>query len=174
MTLDSTHTTTDIADLVNGKEYEFGVASVDRFGNRSDFAVVVATPKFVGLVSARSSQNGSDQAVSTALFQSQSADQSGAADQNQITSSTTDQDGKIKGEATKQEGSRAAVTLAILLLAVAAGVGGYYGYEWWLSRQQSTPRSVEVIEKPKGTTKANTSSKGRGRPAGGRRRNGRW
>lgn len=50
--------------------------------------------------------------------------------------------GKIKPEETKRptDYTRLIITLAILIVAAGAAVGGYYGYEWWLKRGPKPPQ----------------------------------
>lgn len=169
----------EIIGLANGTEYELGVSAQDRVGNRSPYSVVVAMPKAVATtVSAfatptiQLASTLSSQTISEQPFQDQSQiTKSPETNSTENTTKNATDEGEIKGDATTQTaGSRAAVTLAILLLALAAGVGGYYGYEWWVEKRLSDgPRYVPKEEKVVPTTRKN-------KPAGRKnnRRNGRW
>jgi hypothetical protein len=59
------------------------------------------------------------------------------------TTTTAIQEGEIKGgeEAPARNWTRTLVTILIIVIALGAGFGGYYGYEWWA-------RSKEKKEKP--------------------------
>ncbi|EKD56256.1 MAG: hypothetical protein ACD_58C00245G0002 [uncultured bacterium] len=48
------------------------------------------------------------------------------------------ENGDTKGEDTNSKTSRTLVTLAILIIAIGAVAGGYYGYQWWMEKDSSS------------------------------------
>lgn len=178
-------TSFNITGLNNGWGYEFGVASVDQYNNVSDFnittatvppvaAPVVATPIKTVLTAVKTVPQ-----VSTASPTTEPVVRTPSATQPIETPTTpaNDNQGKIAGtQTTSQNKSQAAVVIAILLLALAAGVGGYYGYEWYLqSKTAEGPVYTEkkIAESSPSTEKLSLKSKGRP-PKSNTRRNGRW
>jgi len=65
------------------------------------------------------------------------------------------EDGQTKGDETDNSTkTRTLVTLAIIILAIGAIAGGYYGYEWWMDKDKKVekkdkPQVVVSKEKPK-------------------------
>lgn len=48
------------------------------------------------------------------------------------------ENGDTKGENTDSKTSRTLVTLAILIIAIGAVSGGYYGYQWWMEKDSAS------------------------------------
>ena len=168
--VDSSTSSKEITGLENGIEYEFGIVAKDRVGNLSQYAVVVATPKASITTSTtpivKLAATSTSQIITPQPFEDKSEIKK---EEEKATQESTIDEGEIKGEETQTAGSRAAVTLAILLLALAAGVGGYYGYEWWVEKKLSGgPRYI-----PKGEKTVQTAQKKK-IVKKNNRRNGRW
>ena len=164
----------EISGLTNGVEYEFGVAAKDRVGNFSPYLVVVATPKAITTSLTASVTT----AIQLAAPTNETTVSQPFENKSQIvqsvepkTADTATDEGEIKGDETQTTGSRAAVTLAILLLALAAGVGGYYGYEWWVEKKLSD--GPHYIPKEEKAVKPKTNGRKKPTPKNNRR-NGRW
>lgn len=154
--VNSDKTSLEISGLQNVTEYEFGIASQDAVSNTSDWAVVVATP----IASATTSSITTTPKVVKAVAVTQNTPQlptfedlSSTEEKETVKNEpeASDDEGKIKGEQTEQAGSKSAVTVAILLLAIAAGIGGYYLYEWWVAKGAlagvSAPKEIKPVGK---------------------------
>lgn len=179
ISVDGAITSYTITGLENASEYEFGIVGIDRVGNVGKYAVVVATPQKAEETTTPSepSDNESSGSSSTIGVQKVVFAETVQAEEPQTpaqtiktttdTKSASDDKGVIKGEETESESPRAAVTLAILLLALAAGVGGYYGYEWWLTKKEESV--VSAVKPKKDIVRAASSKK-----INSRKRSGRW
>ena len=134
------HTSYQIFGLNNDWSYEVGVATTDAHGNVSDYTFVTASP-VVAVAGISTEEAKSTPAV---VFASTSETPESTPPTQPSFKETTvmtpqqtpsDDEGAIKGtETTQGNGSQTVVVFAILLLALAAGVGGYYGYEWFIQR----------------------------------------
>lgn len=128
-------TSTKVTDISNNIEHEFGVSARDGVGNESDFTTVKATPQ--GPVAVQAPEQIT---VVASRLKVGKATISPPSDQVLEPEPQKPEEGKIKAaEDSKQKRERAAVTVAILVIAVAAGVAGYYGYDWWLRKTQEAP-----------------------------------
>ena len=150
-----------ISSLTAGKEYEFGVASIDGARNASEFSVVVQSTEIeVAQTVATTSASKVVLAESPTIYTRQSIVESepSASQPSSISAIATPQEQpqeikEVKGEeeqseteATESDRRRLIVALVILAVAIAAGIGGYYVYEWWVSQ----PEEEEVSSKKKG------------------------
>lgn len=180
--------TLNIAKLANGTSYEFGVEAIDAAGNESGYSLVNATPvaPAVNVASSTITLNTpnsfEDLSNNTSNVSTNNSD-NGSVNSKQ---GASDNNGKIKGQETERTtGTRSVVTFIILLLALAAGIGGYYFYEWWLSRTEGQPagmsqkapitktnKSKTNSVKPTPTTNKTNGSKSKSN--NNRRKNGRW
>lgn len=131
-------TSTKISGLANDIEYEFAIAARDAAGNQSPFAIKRATP------------NAPKQEVKQTVVSKVKRLAAPSVKVQEVAPSDKDQEpkaeqpapeqGQVKAAETKAGGNqRAATTVAILVIAVAAGIAGYYGYDWWLKRSQEEP-----------------------------------
>ena len=164
-----TSNSTTVTGLANDTEYEFGVASADSSGNTSDYAVVNQTPhKVVATTTTTTSTSksskffGTAQAAESTVFPSSD---------NQAVTTTPSDNGEVKSSETNNdetEGvnwSRLLITLGILLLAVGAGFGGYYGYQWWIGDTKDNEKKNDNKTKDKDN---NDKNKDKGKGKGGR------
>lgn len=184
ITLAGSINSADIKGLTNGTTYEFGVQALDRSGNASVYSVNNATPSQPVITVASTSVTSTP--VTNHQFSdlsSQSTTQSTVTNSNKDLNQASDSNGKIKGKETSKDNStsRSVITFIILLLALAAGIGGYYLYEWWLAKQDSkgvvADRKFVDKRKPKTpvTSKVNkTKSTANTKRPTNRRKNGRW
>ncbi|MBI3495644.1 fibronectin type III domain-containing protein [Candidatus Berkelbacteria bacterium] len=136
VTTDSNATSLTASGLSPENNYEFGVASRDQSGNTSGF-----TTSVVKTLSTKVAQKVS---MGLSLEQAQAAVQQ----QQKPTEAT-----KVKVEAPKSEGKtetakpstspkiprKVAVALVIILVAIGAGLIGYYGLEWLSSEKPQAP-----------------------------------
>lgn len=133
VTLDAVNNSTLVSGLAENTEYEFGVASQDLYKNISAYQSVTATTAKTAAAAAITILVETAQAASPAAT---SEEATTIITKPRTTTTTTiapqEQKGEIKSEETKAAGNRTLVTIIILLIALGAGVGGYYGYEWWL------------------------------------------
>lgn len=121
-----------VTNLVNGASYEFGVAAHDASGNTSDFASLSASPR-----SAERPTSGQSSALRVL------APRAGAAPPATLTpppaptiqpdlgpprEPTTPADDRIR------DLNRLLMILAIVIIAIGAGLSGFYGYQWWVTR----------------------------------------
>jgi len=69
------------------------------------------------------------------------------------TTTTPPQEGEIKGgeEAPTRNWTRTLVTLLIIIIALGAGFGGYYGYEWWAKSRERKEKPPRRINRPPAT-----------------------
>ncbi len=163
----TTNTETEITNLENGIEYEFNIRAVDAADNKGEWAIVVATPNFtpeeiakqtelkkqVAYYGSLATQN--DQTQSTTNIGENNKDENG----NEV---IVDDGGEVKGTDNAEgetEGARTAVTLGIIIIAIGAALGGYYGYQWWLGEgeneveEEKLPKETKSPEKPKNKKK---------------------
>ncbi|MHA1372540.1 MAG: fibronectin type III domain-containing protein, partial [Promethearchaeota archaeon] len=140
--------------LENNQNYEFGVRSKDNAQNQGQWAVTNATPK------ASSSNDTTDtgtiipakktlwgyRGYSTAYAKDEQKDKDENADKDDENKNDEDEteietispEGDVEGATDTedtQEENRAIVTIAILIIAAGAGLGGYYGYQWWMGKE---------------------------------------
>ncbi|OIP07240.1 hypothetical protein COS66_02520 [Candidatus Berkelbacteria bacterium CG06_land_8_20_14_3_00_43_10] len=178
----TTGTNYQISGLNNDWSYEIGVASADTHGNMSDYTVVSATPLVpITLEQIKQSVTPAVVLASTQIAEPVVQPQQTISTPTPTTATTpepqpSDADGAIKGTETSQEsGSQAIVVFAILLLALAAGIGGYYGYEWFVQRPSADGGPVFDAKQKKGSDTTPVQPAGRGRPKkNDTSRDGRW
>lgn len=141
-----------IGNLTNNTLYEFGVRAVDSAGNKGEWAIVVQTP--IAKATAVSSNQGTyGYFIGTAYA---------AEDQSQTPSDSTSQTADNQSEITnttpldenqgETQSARTAVILGIIIIAIGAALGGYYGYQWWLGEGEvaKTPTPPATVEKKNG------------------------
>lgn len=157
--IETTNTELTISNLENKVIYEFGVQAIDNFDNHSEWSQVNASPQ----------KSEEAETVSTGVITpttkartwlgigvAEAAPEEKKEEKKEETKIETvsPEEGGIAGEEaeeTTQGGSKAIVTIAILIIAAGAGLGGYYGYQWWLGK--------EAVETPK-TPKSGKGEKG--------------
>lgn len=147
-------TSTKITGLTNDTEYEFGVAAKDASGNISVYAVVVGTPKSSSGTATQTSTQTSvwekEYWVGTAV----AADSTESETQNQqvTTDESANDEGEVKSDESENQGAnwtRFLVTLGIIILAAGAGLGGYYGYQWWMGEDEKNEKEEKPAKKDK-------------------------
>lgn len=153
-----------VTSLTNGKLYEFGIQTVDSANNKSDWAIVSASP-----VKSETSTNSDSTTTSTTTSAKKYYSYVNTSDTASVINTTTDkkedekkdevkkddsqdeEEGDVYGDETEEEtsdGSRAIVTIAILIIAAGAGLGGYYAYQWWIGKEAEKPVVTTKITKP--------------------------
>jgi hypothetical protein len=150
----------EFTDLEKGVQYIFQVRSVDYYGNISEWNTIyytiqlatqeqsVSRPRvaYYGPISYYEPQEQGEQDVQD------------EEDSQELEEIVQDQD--IKGEddiTGETESARSAVTLGIIIIAIGAALGGYYGYQWWLGEGEVEEEIIEET-KPKQNTKKQTKS----------------
>lgn len=148
------NTSAKVIELSNNVEYEFGVTAIDAAGNESVYAVAVNTPKAVvaekptTTAKVATTFSSSSGFVGTAkAAESTTKTEKLETQKSESASSTSggNKEGEVKGEtktAPARDWTKMIVTVAILIIALGAGMGGYYGYQWL------TEQKVEKKEKP--------------------------
>lgn len=165
-------TSVTLPNLKNRTAYEFGVASVDWVGNQSGFATLEATPS---AASTRADFVATNQGVTTSTQLAGAEDQvgnglagtavggsqdgtdatggslEGTGQDGQTPDGADDENGEVRGGTDESEAAntRTLVTILIIVIAAAAGFGGYYGYQWWMTKPESTVQdSVATPQEP--------------------------
>lgn len=133
-----------VTGLKNSTLYEFGVKAIDSVNNKSDWAVVVASPQ--AAVAAVSQETSSEDVKVSAKSSKETKIEKPDED---VTIETEGLAGETKGESEedKTKTTKTLVTLAIVILALGAAAGGYYGYEWWTKSEKKKKPVVKKIEK---------------------------
>lgn len=142
LTLDKSTTSLAINQLAGGIAYEFSVVAIDSVGNISTASSIQATPL-----------------VKPTLFVpvavAESAPSVSAPSENPITTPTVtapSENNKIQAGEPAQAKNQSYTALAILLIALGAGVGGYYLYEWWTTNRLLPPEKPKRPAPKKSTT----------------------
>ncbi len=135
VTLSNTVIQTKITNLTNGTTYEFGVASLDASGNTSTFTTGTALPH-PPVAPATTEEN--------LLVTAPPAPVRSHVAPRPIVSiePTTEPTAEPTPEPDTSEengAGRFLTLLAILMIAIGAGVAGYYGYQWWATRTSPEP-----------------------------------
>ena len=159
-----TDTNTEITNLENSVEYEFGLRAVDEYDNMSAYAIVVSTAKKAETVTAAAT---SASTTATANYAYYSYTYTGGQENNLEEEKTTEEvktdeeeqeietEGEVKSEDTgdnsegQTQGARTAVTLGIIIIAIGAALGGYYGYQWWLGSDEESEEDEEPKKEDK-------------------------
>lgn len=168
-------------NLNNGQAYDFNIQAMNA-NNEPISAIATAsgtpTAPVVTVASAtlgtsKSSYTFRDLSSTGKANNKKDKDASATNKKDNDSDKASDKNGKIKGEETKNDtaSDKAVLTFVILLLALAAGIGGYYAYEWWLTKQDEKPVAPiedkkENIEPKPNNNKPKSNSK--------KRKNGRW
>lgn len=149
MVLPSSETSTKIINLTNDQLYTVDLVAIDSSANRSPFIGVIGQPKIPQLPSQPVTQEISRPvAVKAAMTQKVSRPQLEAKPPTKIEQPSEpvvevkkgEDEGEVKG--TKDEEptpNRLLITLLILIIAIIVGIGGYYGYDWWVGGDQGVP-----------------------------------
>lgn len=143
-----TNTETTIAGLENDTEYEFNVRAVDKANNKSQWRIIVDTPQKTTLTTEKTKTTASQTSF---VAQAYAATPSPTEQQQVINPSSgteIETEGAVKSEedqANTAESTRTAVTLGIIIIAIGAALGGYYGYQWWIGKTEEE----EALPKPK-------------------------
>lgn len=137
-------TSSKVTGLKNSTLYEFGVKAIDSVNNKSDWAVVIASPQ--AAVAAVSQETPSEDVKVSAKSSKETKIEKADED---VTIETEGLAGETKGESEedKTKTTKTLVTLAIIILALGAASGGYYGYEWWTNSEKKKKPVVKKIEK---------------------------
>lgn len=153
-----TNNETEITNLENGVEYEFNIRAIDKADNKGEWAVVVSTPNYTPEEIAKQAELKKQVAyygsMATQFDTSQTTldekkDEPKDSDEEIITEGEVKSENDVAGET---EGARTAVTLGIIIIAIGAALGGYYGYQWWLGEGEV---EEEVLPKEKKTPETN-------------------
>lgn len=136
-------TSTKVTGLTNGTEYEFGVAAKDAAGNISQYAEVVQTPQATA-EEAKVTTAAAAAAKEAFISKAYAAPSEKEIAKEEIKDTEIEtigpEEGEIKAAEEEAEGpnwTRVAVTLSILVIAAGAGLGGYYGYQWWIGQNEA-------------------------------------
>ena len=147
---------TKITGLINDTEYEFGVAAKDAAGNIGEFGVVVQTSKKAAVTETTTTTTASETKTTKKTTFTGTAKAAEIVKEKEKSDeeikTTSPEEGEVKAAEEEQEGinwSRLLVTLGILILAIGAGYGGYYGYQWWMGGAKETEDKGEKEKKNK-------------------------
>ncbi len=133
VSLSSQLLSTKITKLTNETSYEFGIAARDAAGNQSAFTLTTATPVGPAVVIETPVRS------LTVLAPRAKAGVTGKitppATVPTPVSSVQPESGITPGKSpSDRDTSRLLMLFAILLIAVGAGLAGFYGYQWWATR----------------------------------------
>jgi len=155
---DKTTKETTINNLKNNTLYEFGIRSIDDAGNKSDWANLTATPSKPSTATTTNSYYsfGATTAYAAENEQNKASDNS----KNEKKEEIKTENDVVESEETENEtqSARTAVIIGIIIIAIGAALGGYYGYQWWLGEGE-TEKEVTPVPKPKAEVKPNTETK---------------
>jgi len=130
----STVTNTTISGLTNGVSYEFGVASVDQFGNVSSFSTTTQSPVAPVVTSQTvvATTLGSVLGTSTAAAAGDGSTNSTTPSTSSSTPSTntpaSDSTGTVKGAETSPAAKNNMVVIWSIIGLIVVGTLGYFGY----------------------------------------------
>jgi len=140
-----------ITGLTNNVEYEFGVSAKDKAGNISEYAVVTQKPIASEGTSTETTKTLRNRLISTAL--AIGTNETAAANSNSQNEEIKNNDeGAVESTSDEQNETnwtRFLVTLGIILLAAGAGLGGYYGYQWWMGSEEEKQETKVDTKKDK-------------------------
>lgn len=157
---------TEIINLTNDTAYEFQVRAVDQYGNMSTYASTACTPKKTPAVN-YSATTVSNNQTSTTYFDSSiytnnasstniNTDQNTSSDQSEevieedkeatIDNNVAKTEEKTEGQT---DSARTAVTIGVIIIAIGAALGGYYGYQWWISADEEETEEKTDTKKEK-------------------------
>ena len=139
------NTSSSVINLEEASEYIFEVAAVDNVNNYSVFATMTVTTKNsivselvknIGIVEVAKAQ----EEIKSPKAKTTTTDD---VDKGEVKATSDEKNDDEKNE------SRTLVTIIILLIALATGVGGYYGYEYWLlsSQKKTTSKKGKNVKK---------------------------
>lgn len=155
-TITTTDTQTEIINLTNDVDYEFNVRAVDDAGNLGDWAVTYAIPKQKIVTSDKSTvyyASYSETSATKVAETKEDKDNIKPIDQGDVESADD-----AKGES---QSAKTAVTLGIIIIAIGAALGGYYGYQWWLnegSQEEKPLPKKQDVHKPNKPEKKKSKS----------------
>ncbi|MCD6400016.1 right-handed parallel beta-helix repeat-containing protein, partial [candidate division WOR-3 bacterium] len=152
--IDTNSTELTVYGLENNQMYEFGVSSMDNAQNQGQWAIVNALPEKSSSDDTTSSSTiipakktlwgyrgyGTAYAKDEQKDKDENAnkDEENKNDEDETEIETISPEGNVEGATDAedtQEENRAIVTIAILIIAAGAGLGGYYGYQWWMGKE---------------------------------------
>lgn len=152
LVLPASETSTKIINLTNHQLYTIDLVAADSSGNRSPFIGVIGQPK---IPLPPPSQPTPQEISRPAAVQKA---MTGRVRPQPVTSAPTKIDqpsepiveveksqpeGEVKGAKDEQPTpNRLLITLLILIIAIIVGVGGYYGYDWWVGAGQDVEADV--------------------------------
>lgn len=149
-----TDTETEISNLENGVEYEFDIRAVDAADNKGEWAVVVQTPNLSKEELARR-ETLRKQVAYYGTIAAEPTEQKEPEEKVEEVEEEIITEGEVKSEEDVEgetQGARTAVTLGIIIIAIGAALGGYYGYQWWLGegevKKETLPKETKT-PKPK-------------------------
>jgi hypothetical protein len=140
-------TSTKITGLDNNTEYEFGIAAKDSVGNISEYSVVKETPKSTSGTATQTETTLKSYWIGKAMAaESETSSNQNQNNQNQnVSTDSSNNNDEVASDDNNEESpnwTRFFITFGIILLAAGAGLGGYYGYQWWMNGEE------EQEEKP--------------------------
>ena len=127
------NTSTTILGLENGRNYLFTITAVDSYGNESLPATISGTPNKI-IAGPIKPQIG----IGIATYKAPTEAPTEVVPPSEEIQPEQTAEGEIKGkeeEEAESNWSRLIVALSIIIIAIGAGTGGYYGYQWWMERQ---------------------------------------
>ncbi|TSC92970.1 MAG: hypothetical protein CEN89_335 [Candidatus Berkelbacteria bacterium Licking1014_7] len=145
-------TETTISGLNDGTEYEFAVSAKDKAGNISAFAIVAAAtnpsaPTTLPTATVVLASTEVSAKVAEVVNDKKTEELVKTEEPVKQVKSAEDENG---ASATDTDRKRLIVALVILVIAIAAGIGGYYLYEWWVSKPEGAETSVKKTKKKGG------------------------
>lgn len=159
----TTKTETTVTGLTNDHRYEFGVQSVDKAGNKSEWAVVEDMPQ-KSAVMKEEAKTTSQSFFATKAYAAapSSTEEKKISGEPEIVTEGAIDSGNVKAEENEDatKSTRAAVTMGIIIIAIGAALGGYYGYQWWLGKNEEekpTPPKKDYNGKDKEKSKGKQS-----------------
>lgn len=139
VTLPGDATSAKIIGLQNGKTYYFAVAAYDAAGNKNASAEKVATPV---APTKSTSAIGGGVAEEPAVPSVKAAEKATPTPEASVTETPA-----VAGAATSPRNwSKILITLGIIVIALGAAVGGYYGYGWWMREDSAVPATTKRDE----------------------------
>lgn len=149
---------TTINNLKNNTLYEFGIQSIDDAGNKSDWTNITATPS----KPSSTTTSGTNYSFGATTAYAAESEQNKTTDntENEKKEEIKTENDVIESEEAESEtqSARTAVVIGIIIIAIGAALGGYYGYQWWLGEGE-VEKEATPIPKPKADVKPNTDTK---------------
>ncbi len=149
-------TSAKIVGLQNGKRYFFAVAAYDKAGNKISSAEKVGIP-ISATVIATATATGEQDAIGGGVsdFAPPAIAARPEGESSLVVQPTEAAIAGAQTEPAATNWTRILVTLGIIVIAIGAAVGGYYGYGWWMKGETMMPKSTPIPP---------VAPRGRGRP----------